>query len=119
MVTVTFRLHATYHRLIPSIGIEILPSGEEGPRKLDSTTVAAVAGVPFLTISEFIRAKLKGWGLRALEHDAQDIIYAMSRYWDRVDYNRIPENDMNEFVEKYPAALPAWTQLKKKYGIRS
>jgi len=45
--------------------IEILPAGETGPRRLDATTVMKVQGVPFLTISEFIRAKLKSWTMYA------------------------------------------------------
>jgi len=57
----TNRLHVTYHKLIPSIAIEILPAGEAGPRHLDTTTVAKIHGVPFLTVSEFLRAKLKSW----------------------------------------------------------
>ncbi|KAL4247238.1 hypothetical protein ABKN59_008732 [Abortiporus biennis] len=92
----TNRLHAVYHRFIPSIEIEILPSGEE----------------------EFIRAKLKAWSLRRVELDAQDIVYILGRYWDRVDINRIPEQDMKEFVSRYPAAAPAWREVRRKYGMR-
>ncbi len=78
-------MHATYHRLIPPIDasttphcsrefefhtfhkhqIEVLPAGEEGPRRLDSGTVMTVAGLPVLTMSEFIRAKLKAWVMYA------------------------------------------------------
>ncbi|KDQ59993.1 hypothetical protein JAAARDRAFT_592781 [Jaapia argillacea MUCL 33604] len=111
------RLHATYHGFIPAVEIEILPAGEEGPRHLDSSTTMAIRGIPFLTVSEFIRAKLKTWGSRAQENDAQDIIYCLSRYWNRVDINRIPEDDMNTFVTRYPSAAPAWTAIKRKYGM--
>ncbi|KAJ3481421.1 hypothetical protein NLI96_g7667 [Meripilus lineatus] len=133
------RLHVRYHRLIPAIDIEILPSGEEGPRHLDSSTVGIIAGLPFLTISEFLRAKLKAWAMYVLsylcyvlvpivyhglafasrrrDHDAQDIIYAFSRYWNRVDINRIPEQDMRDLVKSYPAIAPAWRELKMKYGM--
>ncbi|KAI0938494.1 hypothetical protein AcW1_001786 [Taiwanofungus camphoratus] len=55
------RMHATYHRFIPSIDIEILPAGEEGPRHLDATTIMMMGRIPFLNVSEFIRAKLKAW----------------------------------------------------------
>ena len=41
--------------------IEILAAGESGPRRLDALTVAIVGRVPFLTTSEFVRAKLKAW----------------------------------------------------------
>jgi hypothetical protein len=41
--------------------IEILAAGESGPRRLDALTVAIVSRVPFLTTSEFVRAKLKAW----------------------------------------------------------
>ncbi|CAL1708610.1 unnamed protein product [Somion occarium] len=112
------RLHVTYHRFIPPIEIEILPAGEEGPRRLDGNTTMTISGVPFLTISEFIRAKLKAWSLRRLDRDAEDAVYALSRYWDRVDINRIPEQDMSELVRQFPTAAPAWKELKKKYGMR-
>jgi hypothetical protein len=45
-----------------------------------------------------------------------DMIFALSRYWNRVDINRIPEGDMNNFVTRYAAAAPAWTAIKNKYG---
>jgi len=113
----TNRLHAIYHRLIPSIEIEILPAGEEGPRRLDESTTVIIRGIPFLTVSEFIRAKLRTWGIRGTEGDAQDIVYVLTRYWNRVDANRIPEHDMNHFVTKFPAAAPGWTEVKNKYGM--
>ncbi|KAH8102226.1 hypothetical protein BXZ70DRAFT_61370 [Cristinia sonorae] len=112
------RLHVTYHGRIPAIEIEILRAGEEGPRHLDSTTATLLAGIPFLTISEFLRAKLKAWAIRRLEHDAQDIIYALTRYWDRVDINRIPEQDMRDLVAQYPAASASWRELRRKYSSR-
>ncbi|PSS29834.1 hypothetical protein PHLCEN_2v2675 [Hermanssonia centrifuga] len=68
-------------------------------------------------MSEFIRAKLKAWVIRRLDHDAEDIVYALSRYWNRVDINRIPEQDMCEFVARFRAAEPAWKELKKKYRV--
>ncbi|KAH9943566.1 hypothetical protein B0H21DRAFT_748981 [Amylocystis lapponica] len=111
------RLHVTYHRPIPPIDIEILPAGEEGPRRLDATTVMMIGRVPFLTISEFIRAKLKAWALRGIENDAADIVFAISRYWDRVDINRIPEQEMNTFVRRYKGAASGWIELKRKYGM--
>jgi len=111
------RLHVTYHRLIPPIDIEILPAGEGGPRRLDAMTVMTIGRVPFLTISEFIRAKLKAWALRGMENDAADISFAISRYWDRVDFNRIPEQEMNSFVRHHKDAARGWTDLKRKYGM--
>lgn len=54
---------------------------------------------------------------RRLERDAQDVAYALSRYWDRVDINRIPDQDMSEFVRQYPTAAPAWRELRRKYGM--
>jgi len=113
----TNRLHATYRRLIPAIDIEILAAGESGPRRLDNTTVMKLQGVPFLTISEFIRAKLKSWVIRGSDGDAQDISYVLSRYWNRVDINRIPEQDMGVFVSRNAIAAPAWTAIKRKYGM--
>jgi len=113
----TNRLHVTYRRLIPAIDIEILPAGEEGPRRLDGTTTMVIRGIPFLTVSEFIRAKLRTWTIRGLDRDAQDIIYVLTRYWNRVDVNRIPEHDMNQFVTRFQAAAPGWTAVKNKYGM--
>lgn len=43
--------------------IEILSAGEEGPRRLDSNTVMNIKGIPFLSVSEYIRAKLKSWAM--------------------------------------------------------
>jgi hypothetical protein len=54
---------------------------------------------------------------RALDRDAQDIIYVLVRYWNRVDANRIPEQDMNQFVSRFQAAAPGWTAVKNKYGM--
>ncbi|KAI0257712.1 hypothetical protein BC834DRAFT_558746 [Gloeopeniophorella convolvens] len=111
------RLHARYHRCIPPIEIEILTAGETGPRRLDALTVTAVSGVPFLTISEFVRAKLKTWMIRGSERDAQDIAFIISRYWNTVDINRIPEHDMDRFVEVVGAAAPGWAAIRRKYGM--
>lgn len=113
----TNRLHVTYRRFIPAIEIEILPAGEEGPRRLDEATTMIIRGIPFLTVSEFIRAKLRTWAIRGSERDAQDIIYVLTRYWNRVDANRVPEHDMNQFVARFGAAAPGWTAVKNKYGM--
>ncbi|KAI0062702.1 hypothetical protein BV25DRAFT_1915841 [Artomyces pyxidatus] len=130
------RLHVKYHRCIPPVEvsvlsptihdssstrlppqIEILPAGEAGPRRLDALTVLAVSGVPFLTISEFVRAKLKTWVIRGSERDAQDIAFVMTRYWNSIDINRVPEQDMDRFVESVEAAASGWTAVKRKYGM--
>ncbi|KAG5645517.1 hypothetical protein DXG03_005928 [Asterophora parasitica] len=92
-------------------------TGESGPRHLDKTTVMKLQGVPFLTISEFIRAKLKTWIIRGSDGDARDISYVLSRYWNGVDINRIPEQDMTVFVSRNSTAAPAWTAIKRKYGM--
>ncbi|TDL22061.1 hypothetical protein BD410DRAFT_866125 [Rickenella mellea] len=111
----TNRLHVTYHRVTPPINVEILPAGEEGPRRLDGSTVTTIRGLPFLTISEFVRAKIKA---RGLEHDAQDIVFALGRYWQLIDINRILDQDMDKFVLRYPAAAQAWAAIKNRYGAR-
>ena len=41
--------------------IEIVLAGEEGPRALDVTTIMAIKGIPFLSVTEFVRAKLRVW----------------------------------------------------------
>ncbi|KAF4616931.1 hypothetical protein D9613_008701 [Agrocybe pediades] len=110
-------LYVTFRRLIPAIDIEILPAGETGPRRLDASNTMRLQNVPFLTVSEFIRAKLKTWVIRGSERDAQDILYVFVRYWNRVDFNRITEQDMNVFVSRNAAAGPAWVALRRKYGM--
>ena len=54
---------------------------------------------------------------RGLDSDAQDIIYAMSRHWNRVDLNRIPEQEMNDLARRFPAVAPPWQELRRKYGM--
>jgi hypothetical protein len=49
------------------------------------------------------------------ERDARDIGYILTHYWDDIDINRIPENDMVQFVQQYPAAASAWSAIKRKY----
>ncbi len=39
----------------------------------------------------------------------------MLRYWQRVDFNRISEHDMDQFVNRNADAAPAWFAIKKKY----
>ncbi|EPQ53713.1 hypothetical protein GLOTRDRAFT_63364 [Gloeophyllum trabeum ATCC 11539] len=111
------RLHTTYHGFIPPVEIEILPAGEAGPRRLDANTTTTIRGIPFLSITEFLRAKLKAWAIRRQEQDAQEISYVVTRYWNRVDYNRVPEDDMNNFAKCHPAVAPAWLSIKRKYGL--
>jgi hypothetical protein len=41
----------------------------------------------------------------------------MTRYWNSIDINRIPENDMDRFVEMVGAAAPGWAAIKRKYGM--
>ena len=54
---------------------------------------------------------------RGSEKDGQDIAYVLSRYWDRVDINRIPEQDMKHFVARNTTVASAWVALKRKYGM--
>jgi len=111
------RLHAKYHGCIPPIEIEILTAGEDGPRRLDSMNVTIMHGIPWLSMSEFVRAKLKSWIIRGSERDAYDISFIITRYWKIVDINRIPEHDMDRFVETVPSAGAAWVALKRRYGM--
>ncbi|KAI0030236.1 hypothetical protein K488DRAFT_79723 [Vararia minispora EC-137] len=111
------RLHARYHRCIPPVEIEILSAGEDGPRRLDSMNITIMHGVPWLSMSEFVRAKLKAWMIRGSERDAQDIAFVISRYWNTIDINRIPEQDMERFVDAVPIAAPAWVALKRRYRM--
>ncbi|KIY47333.1 hypothetical protein FISHEDRAFT_45606 [Fistulina hepatica ATCC 64428] len=107
--------HSTW--LTSSPQIEILPSGETGPRFLDKTSVMVIRNLPFLTVSEFVRAKLKTWVIGGQSKDAQDILYMLGRFWDHIDINRIPERDMLRFVSCNGAAAPAWSAIQTKYGV--
>ncbi|THH10629.1 hypothetical protein EW145_g1210 [Phellinidium pouzarii] len=113
----TNRLHVTFHQPIPPVTIEILPAGEEGPRHLDDSTIALIRGIPFLTVSEFLRAKIKAWTTRGLDHDAQDIMWVLGRYWQSVDINRIPDQDMERFVLQNPDAAVAWSAIKARFNV--
>lgn len=57
------RLHLTLYMLGVDGEIEILAAGEHGPRRLDALTIMPLSGVPFLSISEYVRAKLKSWSM--------------------------------------------------------
>ena len=45
--------------------IEVKISGEEGPRRLNEHTTMALQSLPWLSVTEFLRAKLKDWTLCA------------------------------------------------------
>ncbi|KIY63598.1 hypothetical protein CYLTODRAFT_359709 [Cylindrobasidium torrendii FP15055 ss-10] len=111
----TNRLHVSYSGFIPAIEIEILPAGETGPRRLDASTTMKIYSVPFLTISEFLRQKLKVWTNSRLERDSRDILFVLAQFWNRIDYNRMPEHEMECFVECYPSAAVSWHAVKAKY----
>ncbi|TRM60359.1 hypothetical protein BD626DRAFT_131352 [Schizophyllum amplum] len=113
----TNRLHVTYTDVIPAIEFEILPAGETGPRRLTSNTVMKIQGVPFLTVTEYVRAKLTSWIIRRLDLDAHDLMYVLGRYWNNVDANRIPESDMNVFVTENLEAAPPWAAIRRKYEM--
>ncbi|KIY47332.1 hypothetical protein FISHEDRAFT_45561 [Fistulina hepatica ATCC 64428] len=105
----------TMHPWTNRYHIEILPAGETGPRILSGSAVMKIQTVPFLSITEFIRAKLKSWSIRGSARDVGDILFVLTRYWNRVDINRIPENDMNHFVAANSAAASAWLAVIKMY----
>ena len=54
---------------------------------------------------------------RRSDKDAEDIMYILARYWNRIDINRIPEQDMNDFVKHYKTVAAPWAELRKKYGL--
>lgn len=130
------RLYVTYHEPIPAIQLEVLPAGEEGPRRLDASRVMLVRAVPFLNVTEFLRAKMKAWirwlyacppprsvltppprmQSRRSQDDAEHVVFVLTRFWAQVDINRIQEDDMDRFVAHLPAAAPAWKAIKRRYG---
>jgi len=111
------RLYVKYHEPIPAIEFEVLPAGEEGPRRLDASRVMQLHHVPFLNVTEFVRAKMKAWVSRGSHVDAEHVIFVLTRFWAQVDINRVQEDDMDRFVAAYPVAAPAWTAIKRRYGM--
>ncbi|KAG9125429.1 hypothetical protein FRC07_007623 [Ceratobasidium sp. 392] len=109
------RMFVKYHEPIPAVEIEICVAGEVGPRNLNPQTVMAVQGLPFLSVTEFMRAKLRVWAARNNDADAQDVLFILNRYWGSIDLNRIPEADMDRLVTVYPAAEAPWNAVKQRY----
>ncbi|KAF8605650.1 hypothetical protein BDV93DRAFT_438584 [Ceratobasidium sp. AG-I] len=116
MATFANRLFVRYNEPIPPIEIEICIAGEEGPRNLNPQTVMAVQNLPFLSVTEFMRAKLRVWSTRSTDADAQDVLFILLRYWASIDLNRIPEPDMERLVAKYPNADGPWNAVKQRYA---
>ncbi|QRV81832.1 hypothetical protein RhiJN_24275 [Ceratobasidium sp. AG-Ba] len=109
------RLFVKYNEPIPPVEIEICVAGEEGPRNLNPQTVMAVQNLPFLSVTEFMRAKLRVWATRNTEADAHDILFILNQYWASIDLNRIPEADMDRLVGAYPNAEAPWNAVKQRY----
>lgn len=63
--------------------------------------------VPILILSPYSRGG---------EYDAQDIIWVLATYWKSVDINRIPEEDMENFVAANPSAQQAWNAIKQRFN---
>ncbi|PVG00730.1 hypothetical protein CPB86DRAFT_169411 [Serendipita vermifera] len=111
------RLYVIYNESIPPVQIEIVPAGEEGPRNLDASTIMAIQNVPFLSVTEFVRAKLKVWVSRRDPGDAYDIMFILTGYWEAIDINRVVEQDMETFVKLNPEAKVAWKAIRRRYGV--
>ncbi|KAH7100097.1 hypothetical protein BKA62DRAFT_707599 [Auriculariales sp. MPI-PUGE-AT-0066] len=109
------RLFATYEHAIPAITFEVKTAGEAGPRKLDETTTMTLHDVPWLTVTEFVRAKLKEWTVRAAPEDAHDLAFALGQFHAHIDLNRIPEPDMTRFVSAVPTCAIAWQAVRARY----
>lgn len=109
------RLFVSYQHAIPAIDIEVKMAGEEGPRRLDTSTTMALHNLPWLSVTEFVRAKLKDWMLRAGAEDAHDIAFVLGSFHASIDINRIPEQDMARFVAAVPAAAPGWQAVRARY----
>lgn len=116
MATWANRLFVKYTEPIPPIEIEICIAGEEGPRNLNPQTVMAHQNLPFLSVTEFMRAKLRVWSTRNTDADAQDVLFILNRYWASIDLNRIPEADMDRLVALYPSAEAPWAAVKQRYA---
>ncbi|CAE6445258.1 unnamed protein product [Rhizoctonia solani] len=109
------RLFVTYHEPIPPVEIEVCIAGEEGPRNLNPQTVMALQNLPFLSVTEFMRAKVRVWAARNISEDAQDVLFILNRYWASIDLNRIPETEMDRLVMAYPEAEAPWNAVKERY----
>jgi len=108
------RLFVSYTEPIPAVDIEVVLAGERGPRRLDETTVTLIRHCPFLTATEFLRAKIRVWAIGHDPADATDIIFVLARYWNSVDLNRIPD-DIERFVQEFPQAAGPWNALRARY----
>ncbi|KAG8785632.1 hypothetical protein FRC15_001005 [Serendipita sp. 397] len=73
--------------------------------------------LPFLSVTEFIRTKLKVWISRRDSCDAHDMLFILTGYWESIDINRIPEQDMDVYVKQNPEAKSAWKAIKRRYGV--
>ncbi|KAG9080042.1 hypothetical protein FS749_008154 [Ceratobasidium sp. UAMH 11750] len=115
MVSGTSRLFVRYHESTPPVEIEICVAGEAGPRNLNSQTVMTVQHLPFLSVTEFMRAKLRHWADQNNDDHAQDVVFILTRYWGSIDLNRIPEADMDRLVAQYSHAAEHWAAVKQRY----
>lgn len=86
---------------------------------MDATTIMAISNVPFLSITEFLRVKLRVWASRRDPCDAHDVMFILTQYWEAIDINRIVEPDMDLFVQQnnVPQVKTAWRAVKGRYRM--
>ena len=96
------------------IRIELLRAGEFGPVHLtDDNTIEIPPGIPALTPTEFMRAKVKAWTARRALRDANDVFWVMQKYGEVLDVDRInPQGGLDEMAGEVDGIKEKWEELK-------
>lgn len=77
--------------------------------------MVSVRAIQYL-VPRILRHRLLTFCSRALDSDVQDIIWVLAHYWQSVDINRIPDQDMERFIAEHPNVAPAWAAIKNRFS---
>jgi hypothetical protein len=94
--------------------IDILPGGEYGPRTLDTCTVQPQHGIPFLSPTEFVRAKLRSWSMTGSTRDAADAAAVLVRCAEWIDPGRVDTAEVKALAAVHGEVIPAWTAVRRR-----
>ena len=113
ILTVFFR-SSIMARRGTKVKVELLKAGVFGPVKLTSSTTMVVNGIPFLTPSEFVRAKVKAWTARGYNRDKMDVLWIL-RTADWLDPKRInPDGGLDDMAEEHPDVAALWEVVRER-----
>ncbi|KAG7562350.1 hypothetical protein FFLO_02242 [Filobasidium floriforme] len=112
------------------VRIDMLQAGEYGPRKLYAPTSAGnaplweIMDLPFLSPTEFVRAKLRCnreyWDLGDISWMASlASSLLMINYSEHLDLNRLSIDEVEEFVhvQQDEQTCEVWARLKETWGV--